>query len=144
MIIALISISLLVALEDLVAIPPQPVKLLGLVAAERQPSRLGLELLLALTPSRDVDAGVYLLRVPAHVLGLQGEAKKCGISFLFIYSANTNLFRRDDKSLLQQSLADQEQLLVELSNPEAVAVDAGELEELQYDAVEERIADGQG
>ena len=54
------------------------------------------------------------------------------------------LFRRDDKSLLQQPLADQEQLLVELSDPEAVAVDAGELEELQYDAVEEGIADGQG
>ena len=63
---------------------------------------------------------------------------------MFIYCANTYLFRRDDESLLQQPLPDQEQLLVELSNPEAVAVDAGELEELQYDAVEERVADGQG
>ena len=55
----------------------------------------------------------------------------------------TYLLRLDDEALLEQPMPYKEQLLVQLGDPESVTVDAGELEQLQYGAVKQGIADWQ-
>ena len=61
----------LVILEDLIAIPPQPEKVVALVAAAGQ-DRCRLGLLLGRLPACDVDAGVDFRLVPEHLRGLRG------------------------------------------------------------------------